>query len=278
MNERIEKIVASPAFIPAVVGILAFSTGVVVGYNVGRRGKISFRKQRHQMPGHISLDVQDALARSRASREVIERRTAERDRSAEFNSREEFEKEIEGMVTPDEDITVSIRPVPDDNGDENTIIVQSDLHVVVPDSDPSIQHHIFAHGSSEWSYEDEMATRTEEKPYVIHRDEFYGEEKDYVQTSLTYYEGDNIMVDEEDVPVYNFEDVVGPLKWGHGSDDPNVFHVRNDRLNAEYEVLFDRGHYSVEILGLETVDQKDPNEEKHLKHSEDHVRRFRSDD
>ena len=272
MDERIEKVVSSPIFVPIVVGILAFSAGVVGGYHVGRRGKFHFRRQK---PLELPPEVAQAIAESRAIREGLLRKRAldpDRDRSEEFNSREEFEREIEGLVTPDEDITVSIRPVPSD-GNEDTIIVQ-----IAPEEDPPVPHTIFAGNVANWAYEEEMKTRTEDKPYVIHRDEFYGEERDYAQSTLTYYDGDNIMVDEEDVPVYNFEDVVGPLKFGHGTDDPNVFHVRNDRLQAEYEILHDRGHYSVEILGLESADQKDPNEEKHLKHSTDHVRRFRSDD
>jgi hypothetical protein len=267
MDERIEKIVGSPIFAPVIVGILAFSAGVVGGYHLGRRGKFHLRSKKEPV---MSPEIMAAIERSRAVRESI----GKIDRSEPISSREEFEKEIEGLVTPDEDITVSIRPVPDDDGDVTTIIVQGEF----PPPEPPVEHKIFAGNVPNWDYEEEMKTRTEDKPYVIHRDEFYEEQRDYCQTTLTYYEGDNIMVDEEDVPVYNFEDVVGLLKFGHGTDDPNVFHVRNDHLNAEYEVLYDPGHYSVEILGLEHDNEKDPDEEKHLKHSTDHVRRFRSDD
>jgi hypothetical protein len=280
MDERIEKIVSSPIFVPVVVGILAFSVGVVTGYNVGRRGKFHFRRQKQMAV--MDPEVAALIAQSKAFRESIGKPAPldiDRDRSEEFNSRAEFEREIEGLVTPDEDITVTIRPVPLD-GDENTIVVQ-DILMIPPKEhveDPPITHTIFAASVDHWDYEEEMANRTEDKPYVIHRDEFYGEEKGYTQMTLTYYEGDNIMVDEEDVPVYNFEESVGPMRFGHGTDDPNVFHVRNDYREAEFEIIRDRGHYSAEVLGLEIENQIDPNEEKHLKHSTDHVKRFRSDD
>ena len=81
------------------------------------------------------------------------------------------------------------------------------------------------------------------------------------------------MVDEEEAPIYNHTSIVGPMKFGHGSGDQNTFHVRNHKLKAEYEIIFDPGLYSVEVLGLEIENNQ---RARDLKHSRD--RRFRSDD
>jgi hypothetical protein len=115
-----------------------------------------------------------------------------------------------------------------------------------------------------WNYDLESKKRTKEAPYVLHRDEFFDEENDYSQSTLTYYAGDNILVDEDDTPIYNHDAVVGELLFGHGSGDPNVVYIRNDRRKAEYEVIYDKGLYSVEVLGLEIEDNE---RVKDLKHS-----------
>jgi hypothetical protein len=136
-----------------------------------------------------------------------------------------------------------------------------------------VTHSIFAGTNTEWNYNEELKKRSTSEPYVLHRDEFYAAEMDYSQITLTYYAGDNIMVDEDDAPIYNYDTIVGPLLFGHGSDDPNVFHVRNDARKAEYEILHDQGYYSREVLGL---DIEDGERAKDLKHSSG-VRKFKMD-
>lgn len=115
-----------------------------------------------------------------------------------------------------------------------------------------IIHSQYEDGSEDiWDYEEEGQHRTEERPYALSRAEFFDNEKNYSQITLTYYSGDNKMADESDELVHNYQKVVGPLLFGHGSDDPRVFYVRNDKLKGEYEVLNHPGSYEVEIQGLE---------------------------
>ncbi len=101
----------------------------------------------------------------------------------------------------------------------------------------------------DWDYEAEVAKRSLDKPYIIHQDEYFAKETEYSQSTLTYYAGDDILVDEREVPIYNYKSVTGELMFGHGSDDQNVVYVRNDRLSGEYEILRDSGSYEVEVLG-----------------------------
>lgn len=137
----------------------------------------------------------------------------------------------------------------------------------------AVTHSIFTEDEDVWDQEAEEATRTTAAPYVIHKDEYWREEMDYTQTTLTYYEGDNILVDQEDVPIYSFPAIVGDLKFGHGSQDQNVFYVRNDALKAEYEIIKDRGRYEVIILGMQAEEEA---ERSSLRHSS--LPRFRPDD
>jgi hypothetical protein len=127
----------------------------------------------------------------------------------------------------------------------------------------AVAQSIFAGPSDDWDYEEELKHRTTSAPYVLHRDEFYADEMGYEQTTMTYYKGDNVMANQDDTPVYNHHMVVGPLLFGHGSGDPNVFHVRNDKRKEEYEIIMDDGHFSVEVLGLEMEHEQ----EEDLRHA-----------
>lgn len=102
---------------------------------------------------------------------------------------------------------------------------------------------------------------------------FHENMEEYSQTSLTYYSEDNIVAEDmnetqPDRLVNQWERVLGSenLKFGHGSEDPDVVYIRNDKLQAYYEVNFASTSYAHHVLGLQ--------------HSDDHrigVRKFRTD-
>ena len=125
---------------------------------------------------------------------------------------------------------------------------------------------VFPENDPDWDYEVEKKKRGSDHPYVIHRDEYFGQEKDYGQSTLTYYAGDEILVDEEEIPIYQPDKITGPLEFGKGSGDPNVVHVRNDHLEAEYEIIRDSGFYSVEVLGHDVEDFHAKQDEKPIIH------------
>ena len=126
----------------------------------------------------------------------------------------------------------------------------------------------------EWDYKTELEARTSEAPYIIHVDEYVADEKGWdSQSTLTWYVADEILTDSQDVPIYNWREVVGELRFGHGSNDANVVYVRNEKLQTEYEVLRDPGSYELTVLGdsLERM-----NHIQDLKHSHS-PRKFRDD-
>jgi hypothetical protein len=111
--------------------------------------------------------------------------------------------------------------------------------------------NVFPDENDDWDYDEEVKHRTPDHPYIIHRDEYFSNEMDYRQSTLTFYEGDEILCDEQDTPVYNPEKVVGNIIFGHGSQDISICYVRNESLEAEYEILVDHGYYQQEVLGAE---------------------------
>lgn len=139
-----------------------------------------------------------------------------------------------------------------------------------------VSRNIFDNGDDdEWDYDLERQNRHAEEPYILHKDEFDAEEFDFDQVTVTWYETDEILTDDKDVPIYNPHTVVGELRFGHGSGDNNVLYVRNERLKAEYEVLREPGSYEVIVLGG-TSDIEDEFEKSDLRHSKQPLR-FRSD-
>lgn len=130
--------------------------------------------------------------------------------------------------------------------------------------------NIFTNNNNDWDYEAELSSRKPGEPYILHQDEFISDEMGYRQDTCTYYQGDDVMTDPHDSPIYNYKSLMGELKFGHGSNDPNVVYIRNESMEMEWEVLLHTGFYSYEVLGYEF--EKDAQDE--IRHS---VQKFRMD-
>lgn len=117
--------------------------------------------------------------------------------------------------------------------------------------------NIFAEGESELDDETilaEVAARNDLVPYILSADEFYSNESGYDQASLTYFEGDDVLIDERQVPVPDVvklvgEDALGRFGWR--SKDKNLVFVRNEKLKMELEIARSDGTYRKEVLGLD---------------------------
>ena len=132
----------------------------------------------------------------------------------------------------------------------------SEIKVVPIETEDSVDDgivmtSIFHSKDMDWDWGEEELKRSSSDIFTIHREEYFNQESGYGQSTLTYYAGDDILVDEQEVPIYNHKSIVGELEFGHGSDDPNVVYIRNKRLKGEYEVIKDDGLYQVEVLGHE---------------------------
>jgi hypothetical protein len=124
---------------------------------------------------------------------------------------------------------------------------------------------------SKWLPEDDAEARTGDGPYILHQEEFETNYKDYRQVDVTWYDQDKILADDNSVPIYNPDKVVGHLIFGRGSDDPDVCYVRNDANKAEYRVTRVRDSYMRVVQGIEAEEAA---EEDELRHSQG-IRKFR---
>lgn len=129
----------------------------------------------------------------------------------------------------------------------------------------------------DWDYAEELSLRAAlppDAPYIISVEEYLQNEDDRTQTLITYYAGDDVLVDENETPIPNRDKIVGDLRFGHGSNDANVVYVRNPKLDLEWEIVYDRGTYQEEVLGLE-IEKAYPSE---LRHSGNSIRKFKLKD
>ncbi len=82
-----------------------------------------------------------------------------------------------------------------------------------------------------------------EKPCIIAPEESW--EQDYPIITLTYYEGDGVLADENNKEISNIEELVPEDFADHFGEyeDDSVF-VRNDAFKIYYEILRDLGSFS----------------------------------
>lgn len=104
--------------------------------------------------------------------------------------------------------------------------------------------------------------------YIIHHDEYMNNESGYEQTTLTYFVEDDVLVDDQDEPIPNADEIVDETnldRFGYGSKDNRIVYIRNDKLRLEFEVVRDENKYTEKVLGF-------------IEHSDrPHMRRYRGD-
>ena len=265
-NPMLMSVVKHKAFLPVLTGVASFAAGAGAGYFLGKRNAENSRGDISIKEGDIvaeeefdhptlEFDAGELVAAARGEappKVVIDAEDLEDDKDEERNtSFEETVIEVMGSESDEPDEVTVDGPEPQDE-------------------DPSKRHNVFAQSGHDWDYDAELAARTSNEPYILHHEEFHSEESGYTQQTLCYYQGDNQVTDEQDSPVYNFPTILGDLRFGHGSGDPNVVYIRNDKLRAEYEVLLHSGSYAKEVLGIEQEEELDePLQPRRMRHQEE---------
>lgn len=118
-----------------------------------------------------------------------------------------------------------------------------------------------------------MADRDISKPYIITKTEYYENEPDHEQVPFTYWEGDDILVNDRDEfnPIENQEAVAGEenlLRFGYGSGDEDILYIRNEAMNPPMDLCITKstGKYAVEVMAID--------EGPHLEHTHRKMRRW----
>lgn len=82
------------------------------------------------------------------------------------------------------------------------------------------------------------------KAYIITPDSF-GEEEEYAKICMTYYEGDDVLANEEGEPIDDPEELFGfnPVP-NLGEYEADSVHLQDDTIKCYYEILRDVGYYT----------------------------------
>lgn len=98
----------------------------------------------------------------------------------------------------------------------------------------------------------EQRPTPDDGPQVVSKERYLENDGDYTQVTLTYFAGDRILIDDADQPIEEVDRVVGKHnmeRFGHKSGDPRVVYVRNDKLQADYEIMLHDGTYAETVAG-----------------------------
>lgn len=120
-----------------------------------------------------------------------------------------------------------------------------------PTEEPEVvEKNIFTNGLPT---ADEVA---EDETQIISEEQFLENGLEFDQVSLTWFQGDKVLVDERDQPIEAIEQTVGDcLKYFEQMpEDSHLLYVRNPRMQMEFEISRSMGKYKVEVLGFQDGD------------------------
>lgn len=92
--------------------------------------------------------------------------------------------------------------------------------------------------------------RVTTKPYTISYHEFC-DDNQYNKITITWYDLDKVLVDDREEPIPDVLRTTGPMglhRFGGPSNDPNICYVRNEKLEADFEIVLNRNAYVAAVL------------------------------
>lgn len=99
--------------------------------------------------------------------------------------------------------------------------------------------------------EDDIPDIPHDGPYLITAGEFCNNRTYYDKISLNYFTDDHVVADDRDEVMENADRILGDLQDAFDkAGTANIIYIRNEALEADYEVGFVNGSYRKDVLGL----------------------------
>lgn len=242
-KETVKFVVSTKRFAVVLASVLSAASGTAVGYLVAKN-----RLERHYSD-LASEEIQEA--------KLFYSKQNKRGEFSDLSALAEKYEEVPEMSEEDAKLMGELKDALVEVGYTSDDMAVEINPEEVLDVKQSIEKNIFdssnpTDNDGGFSLDDELDKKAKGLPYILEAEEFFENESEYSQSALTYFEGDDVLVDERDTPIDNVKRAIGEdnLKFGCGSKDVNVVYIRNDRLNAEYEVTRSFGKFSVEVMGF----------------------------
>lgn len=253
------------------VAIVSLAAGAAIGYYAAKKylepkyaaiadeeiekarelyGAATFGKAEYPTP----QDAVDALIPDDdAVPEVAPAKTAMRSYKGMPIASEEVVQDVDDVV-----VRTTVKTEETIEGDEVEIVKEASTNIFVNGQ---------AFDADEW--EKSVSERSEERPYVISEEEFFANEQDFEQWTLTYYAGDDVLCTEKDEVIEDVDAMVGEenlKRFGMKSNDMHLVYVKNNKRGLDFEIARSTGKYAKEVLGY---DEKDDRPARRFRDSDD---------
>jgi type IV secretory pathway VirB10-like protein len=100
---------------------------------------------------------------------------------------------------------------------------------------------------------DALKNRDARAPFHISTDDFMDDENEFSKITITYFEGDDTLIDERESIIPDIDGTVGRDNlhhFGEDSDSKDTVYVRNEKLQTDFEVVREEGTYTQMVLGV----------------------------
>lgn len=260
--EIIEEIGAITPGISSDRNLGLFFGGVIIGSGIG--AAIGFVVSRRMLETKYNQIAEDEIAVMRDhyhSKLVAHENTTEKEKLEDIVRDQGYTASISPpmAVAPPAAVVEAAEDDEEDEEDEEDALSENEVFDLV--EEPTQIRNVFKEAEvvNNWNYHKERARRSPVRPYVIHIDE--RQERPYEEVSLTYFEGDDVLCDEREEVISNIDRdrMIGEdnlEKFGHGSNDPSIVYIRNDKMEAQYEIVKSPNSYAQEVHGFEHADTR----------------------
>lgn len=253
--ENTATVIKNNPYILAAVGIVGLAVGTFAGYKFANKKMEADLQELLEEEIQKTKEYYTTLAK-RGDYETPEKAAEKLIPAEERAAREALTTYKSGKIEYN-------RIEEDDvNGDEveETVEVKTEEEI----EQPVTHHNIFVDGKplgpdEEYYEHEDTGLRTTEYPYVITEEEYFANEQEFTQITCTYYEGDDVLVDEQDKPIDDVEEMVGEAnlkRFGTGSKDRNIVYIKNNKRGLDFEIARSRGKYTVEVLGFDDEERQ----------------------
>jgi hypothetical protein len=99
----------------------------------------------------------------------------------------------------------------------------------------------------EEAWQQELANRTRDTPHILRFEEYREDYNGFNKVELTYYAGDNTLVDERE-DMLDIDETIGAhnlSRFGQWTDEMHVLYVRNHVSQTDYEITRSEGRFGV---------------------------------
>jgi hypothetical protein len=106
------------------------------------------------------------------------------------------------------------------------------------------------------------------QPYVISEAEYMDDNGHYDKLTVTWFEYDNVLIDERDTIVPDIDGVLGEknlLHFGKGTTSEDIVYIRDDRNSIDFEVIRDEQSYSAVVFGHDPDAESGPPKVKKMR-------------